>query len=163
MMKKASGFTLIELMVTISILAILSTIAVPGFQALIQNSRATTLANELVSTFNYARSEAVRRGATVSVCSDNWVTGWRVELGTSCNASDANILRFWESPQPGSVISSNNITAVGFEPTGARFNPGSNEVTFQVHVENCKGLRARTLRISPSGRIGVERVDCPAS
>lgn len=160
-MLKSKGFTLIELMITITILVILSSIAVPSFQALTQNSRATALANELIAAFNLARSEAVKRGTQVSVCSADWESGWRVELGSNCNAANDDIFRVWESTQPGSVINANGNNFVGFEPTGARINPGNNEVVFQVHVENCTGQRARTLRVSFSGRIGVERVACP--
>lgn len=160
-MHKSQGFSLIELMIAIAIMVILSSIAVPGFQALTQNSRASALANELTTAFNLARSEAVKRGVQVSVCSDNWVEGWRVELGSDCNAANNDILRFWESTQPGSVINANGNAFVGFEPTGARTNAGAGEVTFQVHVQNCTGQRSRTLRVSLSGRIGVERVACP--
>lgn len=159
--RRNRGFTLIELMVAISVLVILSTLAVPSFRALIQNNRATTLSNELVTSINYARSEAVRRGLVVSICSDDWTDSWRVELGSSCNAANADILRFWDSVPQGSVINSNGTNSVSFEATGARRNAGNNEITFNVHVENCEGLRARVLRVSPSGRVGVERVNCP--
>lgn len=160
-MPRTRGFTLIELMVTIAILAILLSIAVPGFQAFVQNSRATTLANQLTTAINLARSEAIRRGAVVSVCSDNWANGWRVELGTDCNAAGDDMLRVWDAPPPRSVIDAGGESSVGFEATGARENLGGGEVAFNVHVENCSGPRARILRVSPSGRVAVERTACP--
>lgn len=162
-MRRTAGFTLIELMVTIAVAAILLTIAVPGFQALVQNNRATTLANELTTALNLARSEAVRRGQMISVCAadsgNDWEDGWRVELGDDCNAADDDILRIWDAPPARSVIDADGETSVSFSPMGTRED--QNAVTFDVHAENCSGERARTLHISPGGRVGVERVACP--
>ena len=62
------GFTLIELMVAITVMAILLTIAVPSFTATINRNRLATAANELVTTIQLARTEAVRRGGRVVVC-----------------------------------------------------------------------------------------------
>lgn len=82
------GFTLVELVVSIAILAILTTLAIPSFRALIINNRITTQANEFVSDSTYARAEAVRRNTRVTVCySTNgtactlgatWTGGWIV-------------------------------------------------------------------------------------
>lgn len=68
---KPHGFTLIELMITISIAAILLAIAVPSFQGLISSTRLTGATNDLVAALNQARSEAIRTNARVSVCASN--------------------------------------------------------------------------------------------
>lgn len=73
------GFTLIEMMMTIAIAAILVSLAVPSFQNLIVNNRLTTQANELVADLNVARSEAIKRGQRVSICPSN--------NATSCTAT----------------------------------------------------------------------------
>lgn len=62
------GFTLVEVIVTIIIAGILLLIAVPNFREVLKNSALTSEANALVSTLNFARSEAVKRGTTVTVC-----------------------------------------------------------------------------------------------
>ncbi|WP_082119054.1 GspH/FimT family pseudopilin [Thioalkalivibrio versutus] len=164
-MTRPHGFTLVELMVTLAVLAILASVAVPSFHALVQNNRATTLANQLTTAINLARSEAIRRGVVASVCSDDWEAGWRVELGAGCDADDGDVLRIWDAPHASSVIDSGGDDAVSFEPTGEKRIPlgtANPEATvFQVHAENCSGLRARTLNVAPGGRVGVERVNCP--
>ena len=90
-MKKAYsqvGFTLMELMITLAIAAILLSVGVPSFRALIKDSHLTVANNDLVTAFNVARSEAVKRGLRVTVCksanqascttSNNWDQGWLV-------------------------------------------------------------------------------------
>lgn len=77
-----NGFTLIELMITITIAAILLTIAIPGFQGLINSNRITTQTNELITDLMVAKSEAVRRGVRVAVCI-------RDTAGTDCNSAGA--------------------------------------------------------------------------
>jgi type IV fimbrial biogenesis protein FimT len=80
------GFSLIELMVTISIAALLMAIAAPSFRDLSIRNRLSTYTNDLISSINIARSEAVKRGVPVSICSSNdqetcsgtWSDGWIV-------------------------------------------------------------------------------------
>lgn len=86
---KEHGFTLIELMVTIVIFAILSAIAVPGLKAFMIGARMRTQSSDMVGAINLARSEAVKRNSGVTICKstdgatcqtagNNWATGWLV-------------------------------------------------------------------------------------
>lgn len=85
-MKKAplsQGFTLIELMVTLSVIAILSAIAAPSFMTIIRDNRLATQANELVGSIQYARTEAAKQGVQVTIRSNSainsqWEQGWIV-------------------------------------------------------------------------------------
>jgi type IV fimbrial biogenesis protein FimT len=88
------GFTLLELLATITVIAILSAIAVPGFLDFARNNRLTTATNELVSDMLVARNEAVKRNRPVVICktldataaspvcdanvANPWTTGWIV-------------------------------------------------------------------------------------
>jgi type IV fimbrial biogenesis protein FimT len=65
---RSRGFTLVEVMVVLTIGAILVAAAVPSFQRVIANTRASNGTNALSGAFELARSEAIRRGVVVSVC-----------------------------------------------------------------------------------------------
>lgn len=71
------GFTLVELIVTIAVAAILVTVAVPSFRVFVQNSRISTQTNDLISDISLARSEAIKSGANASLCTST--------VGTSCD------------------------------------------------------------------------------
>ena len=64
----AAGFSLTELLVSLAILAALASLAGPGMVHLIQQERSTTALNQLLSAVHLARSSAITRGATVTLC-----------------------------------------------------------------------------------------------
>lgn len=66
--KKANGFTLIEMMVTVAVVAITLTVAVPSFTGLINGNRLTGQANEIIAAFILARTEAIKQNQIVLFC-----------------------------------------------------------------------------------------------
>lgn len=78
--KQYSGFTLVELLIALAIVAIVATQAVPNFRVMVQNNKLIAQKNEFITTLNLARSEAVKRGARVTVCASS--------NKTSCNSTD---------------------------------------------------------------------------
>ncbi len=69
-----AGFTLLELMVAITVLALLLGIGVPGFRDFVRNSRMTAATNDIVTDFSIARSEAVKRRVPVTLCKSQNLT-----------------------------------------------------------------------------------------
>ncbi len=80
--KLSNGFTLIEMIITITIAGILIAFAAPAMRSFVQDQRLTTQANDFIADLNYARSEAIRRGTNVTVCRQGGTL-----TSPSCNSS----------------------------------------------------------------------------
>lgn len=83
--KRQLGFTLIEAMVVVVILAILAGLATPSFRGIIASQRVRNAASDLLSDMMLARSEAIRRNTpvTISAVGSSWSNGWTVAIGTT--------------------------------------------------------------------------------
>lgn len=100
-MRKTSGFTLIEALVVLSIIAVLLGLAAPSFKSMIQSNNMTSTVNGFLADMRFARSEAIRRGGNVVMCqSDNpeaatpncgsgtsWESGWIIFHDLNGNGS----------------------------------------------------------------------------
>lgn len=81
------GFTLVELMVTLSIVAVLSFIAIPNLASFLASSRLSGIVSDLTSSIAQARSEAIKRGSTVTLRATGgagFEGGWEVFLDATC-------------------------------------------------------------------------------
>ncbi len=128
--RRGRGLTLIELMVALAVLVILLTVAVPGMRNFVKNNRLTAAANDLAASMALARSEAVRRGRPVTVCSSSggaacdgaaWAEGWIVfvDQGTpgTVDGSD-EVVRVFGKAGDGVTIDLGGMSYVRFLPTG---------------------------------------------
>ncbi|MEO0971961.1 MAG: GspH/FimT family pseudopilin [Pseudomonadota bacterium] len=96
-----TGVTLVELLVTVGVLTILASFAVPSFTAIMQNNGLTASVNSLVTSVTLARSEALKRNAPITICRSNnanadspgcgggtgWESGWVVFVDENGNAA----------------------------------------------------------------------------
>jgi type IV fimbrial biogenesis protein FimT len=167
------GFTLVELMITVSILAILAAAAIPSFQGMLRTSHLVSLTNELAGALNLARSEAIKRGKRVTVCQSaapqvtnpdcsisppsTWETGWLIFVDESTVGTfDGSDIRL----KVGQLATSNAVITpttgfadyISYLPNGASNTIGN----IAICIENVQ----RSLVISRTGRIRIEKDTC---
>lgn len=99
-------------MVTLVIAAVLVTIGIPSLQSVIQNSRLTTQANNILADLAVARSEAIKRGVSVTICRSQNPTA----SPPSCNSTSANWASGWvifiDANNDGSIQSTETLLRV---------------------------------------------------
>jgi type IV fimbrial biogenesis protein FimT len=160
------GFTLIELLVTLTVAGILFGIALPAFNSFLQNDRDTGQINSLVSSFNYARSEAVKRaspnGVTVCASPDSancggtaWSGGWIVTYIDPITPANTVVLQ--AIPALGGT---NTVTPIGPSPTGITFrSSGLASAALTVRVCDVRGAAfARQIEILSTGRVAASQM-----
>jgi type IV fimbrial biogenesis protein FimT len=145
------GFTLLELMVTLAVLAVLITVGIPAFAELVQNNRVTAQTNELVSALNVARSEAVKRGRNVQVVVAAETNGWSAAVSVVGGGDPVRVIN-----RADSVVTVNAGTVV-FRPTGVPV--AATEFGMQPAGE-CSGDKRRQVAITPSGQVRTTRQTC---
>lgn len=124
---RACGFTIVELMITIAVAAILLMIAVPSFRHLILSNRLTTSANALVDAINTARMDAIKLNATTQFCGNTTTTNTGDALGAACATAGA----VWALPQSaGSTASQVRAAPPGIASPVQYTNAGVTAIRF---------------------------------
>lgn len=147
-----SGFTIIELLMAIAILAILTAVAVPSLRDLVVTARVRGAAEDIRASFQRARSEAVTRNSEVEVrvVGGDWAAGW--ELRTSALVIET------KPALPGISVQPAPAASVTYRGNG-RLSAGA-----QTIVVSAPGARARCVVLDASGRAAVKiDVDLDAS
>ncbi|MCQ4163780.1 GspH/FimT family pseudopilin [Tahibacter harae] len=90
--RRSRGFTLVELIITMAIVAILAAVAMPSFRELRIRTNITQTTNDLIIDLNTARAEAVKRGYPVAVIAKpgGWAAGWQVQSDNDINGTFGN-------------------------------------------------------------------------
>lgn len=162
------GFTLIELMVVVAVLAILATVAVPGMRDFVQQNRLAAQSNELVGSFALARSEALKRGAPVSVCrsadgascTGNWQDGWIVFADSAApGAAPAVDELVRVTSELSGTTALNGPAYIRYLPSGRLEQSGTQQ--FTLSAADCADGDARLIQVLSTGRAGVSRTACP--
>lgn len=166
----ARGFTLLELMTAITVMAVLLGIGVPAFTSIIRNSQIAAESSNLLSALTLARSEAMKRGVRVSVCAAtddleacagaaDWSNGWIVfedDFGTAgvVDASDV-VLQIWGAPANGVAL-----TTVAKSMSFSRRARADFAGMFTVSKSGCTGDQKRQIEVGVSGRVSLKRIAC---
>lgn len=157
---KKSGFTLIEMLITMAILALLLAIVPPNFKQFISHGNMVANANGMIGAFKYARMEAVKRGTTVHIepVGDDWTGGIVVWVDSDEDGSRdvGEEVRLWPDFDSTVTVSSTNDHSIfSFAPTGSVNN--DDQVTL---CDDRTGERGVRISVLLSGAVIAEKVTC---
>lgn len=184
---KQRGFTLTELLVTISLLSVLLAVGLPSFKQLIASNRISTQTNEFIVALNLARSEAIRRAEPVAIRANSgstpeYGTGWTIFRdpdadGSSAAATDlvregavsnsASVLRVTRSglTPPYTYATSTDADKLYLIFTAMGASGASSKAFFRVCDSRNSAMAGRVVEVSTAGRVSVVEsgVSCPAT
>lgn len=152
-LRPARGFTLIELMAAVAVLAIIMGLAAPAFRSLLEAQRMRAAAFDMMADLVLARSEALKRGTTVTLApaASGWSSGWSVTAGTEVLSSKNTV--------GGGVSFTTSPASVTFDRNG-RVSSSTNVVRFALR--NSDASRQRCISLDPSGRPKSTTTACPS-
>ena len=156
------GFTIVELMVALSVLAILLALAVPSFTNATLGARLSSYANDLLASTQLARSEAIKRNAPVTLCrsldgetcaaSGDWQSGWIVvDLRVEGDDGDNIVFQHQQALPPEFRITQCTFGVITFPATVAGVTPAR----FRVYRASPAGGQERAVIITASGSASV--------
>jgi type IV fimbrial biogenesis protein FimT len=150
-MRTEQGFTLVELLITVVVLSILVTLAVPSFREMMDRNAVTATANDLLSSVLLARSESIKREQPVIFSGNAGFTTWQVAADTDGNGTgDVTLLQHNRE--------SNNVSVTASTIT---FNTRGRANTTNTSFTVSKNNATRYVCFSATGRPRVQEDACP--
>jgi type IV fimbrial biogenesis protein FimT len=174
-----SGFSLMETLIVIAIIAILLAVGVPSFRYVTQSNRSTSEINGMLGALQLARAEAIKEGQTVSICpstdlatcaagATDWETGWLIfsDPGVTGVAGGTNFVvrvqRGFTSTD--TLTSDHNVSIIHFSREGFAMNLG-NPVTFVLHSPPAAPIAVytRCLSLTIVGALSTQIAGAPTA
>lgn len=171
------GFTLVELIVAIALLAILTTLAVPSFTETLRGWRRDSATRELASSLNLARSESIKSSrqmvlcpstnGTACVAGNEWRNGWMLYVddgaGIQANANNQvynngeRVLKFITSRDGlASMVSPAGVLWLRFLPNGLMLTNAAGDATFTVTPTGATAAtKVNRVTVSRVGRVSI--------
>ena len=180
---KFSGYTLLELLITLAIMAIVMALGIPSFNNALQNNRLESQTYDISTAFSLARMEAIDKGVTVTLCSssdqatcrtdadqNNWAGGWILFRDINANgqvntpnctiiANDC-VVKVWPALSGASVLTgTNNFVIYAID---GRLSSAVMSLTLTPNLPaECGVNQKRTLTLSVTGKLNTLESDCP--
>jgi len=166
MRRLSHGFTLIELMVTLAVLALLLAWGVPAFREMLSNNRIAEAANRLVASLHYARTEALRRNRCVRVQASgspaDWNEGWTVAANQSLGCTGTTYQTLRSEPGPGGSLTlseSGGATSLLYRGDGTLESPAAG-ISIDLCDADRTGETGRRIAVNAAGRPSVSEISC---
>ncbi len=173
-MNEKNGFTLVELMITLAVVAILLTVGIPNFRDFIYDNRLTTQANKFVADTALARSAAVKYQRDAQICvstsyntatpactgGTDWGTGWIVwvdkDRDNTVDAADDEVIRVAEPVAGSTTFTSAARTEFTYNSRG--FINATDTLSL---CDSRTAETGRDITIRPSGHLNISQPACP--
>lgn len=167
-----NGFTLIEMMIVLSVLAIGLAIGMPQMRHFVEEAQIRSVSSDLTQSLWQARSQAMATGRSVTVCpltadgstcaanNANWSNGWLVYQGRASQAPQAATILTRSVGVSGAAVASGTVLTMTFDPRGG-VSPAEAKITVL-----CSGspIEKRSLTVHRNGLIKIgkdENYGCP--
>lgn len=152
-MKRERGITLIEVMITIALVAILLVLGLPAFGTMITNMRVRATAEDLLASVQLARTEAMKIGQPVSLRIDGNTDAW-----TILKTIDSQTIHSRTSSVSAVVVQGDNGDTLTFDNLGLRTQPGGADLRLNVSsstgtCQSAGSVRCLAVLVRPGGMI----------
>ena len=176
-MKNSNGFTLVEVIITLVVVAIIMAVGIPGLSSMMANNQAIANSNDLITALSFSRNESVKRGTRISICAksptaqgnftcgagnNDWSNGWFAFVDSNGSAAadysptSENQLRSW--PAPSGNFTMTGPVSVGFNSSGTI--QGNAAIALTIKYSHCTGQQNRTIIIATTGHTSITKEPC---